>query len=290
MPEPEGKRPGSAANSSVTGKREDSRVERQSWKEMILVARQLRHSRPRRRRGRFSGLYKVLSILIVAAAVALACVVFFRINSIEVAGNVRYTAEEIIEASGINTGENLISLSRSRVSAAICTQLPYVENVTIKKVLPDGVVLKVEERVASATVDSAEGRWLISAQGKLLEKDNGTIQAVNIIGLTAVGPYPGGMLQVAEEEQNTLRYVAALLAELEIRGWLSQCTVLDCTAATSMTLDYGIYQVKLPRGGDYGYYLRLTESALASGKIPDGVGGTLDLTVAEGKVNFRPGK
>ena len=56
-----------------------------------------------------------------------------------------------------------------------------------------------------------------------------------------------------------------------------------------MTLDYGIFQVKLPRGGDYGYYLSLTESALASGVIPEGVGGSLDLTVMEGKVYFRPG-
>lgn len=252
------------------------------------MARQRRHSRPRRRRGRFSGLYKALSILIVAVAVVLACVVFFKINSVEVEGNARYTAEEIIEASGIRIGDNLIGLSRSRVSAAICTQLPYVENVSIRKVLPDGVVLKVAERVAAASVDSAEGHWLISAQGKLLERDGGTVQAIHISGLTAVGPYPGGMLQVAEEEKNTLRYVEELLTELENRGWLGQCTAIDCSAATSMTLDYGIYQVKLPRGGDYSYCLRLTESALASGVIPEGVGGVLDLTVTEGKVNFRP--
>ena len=251
------------------------------------MARQRRHSRPKRRRGRFSGLYKVLSILIVAAAVVLACVVFFRVNSVTVEGNVRYTAEEIISASGIQIGDNLVALSRSRVSAAICTQLPYVENVSIRKALPDGVVLKVTERVAAASVESAEGRWLISAQGKLLELDNGTIQAVDVTGLTAVGPYPGGMIQVAEEEETTLRYVKALLAELESHGWLGQCTAIDCTAAASITLDYGIYQLKLPRSEDYSYYLSLTEGALASGRIPEGVGGTMDLTVVEGKVYFR---
>ena len=253
------------------------------------MARQRRHARPRRRRGRFSGLYKVLSVMLVAAAVVLACVVFFRVNSVEVMGNVRYTAEEIIEASGIKTGDNLVGLSRSRVSAAICTKLPYVENVNIKKVLPDGVVLRVSERVAAASVESAEGRWLISAQGKLLEKDTGAAKSVAISGLTAVGPYPGGMIQVAEEDENTLNYVTQLLAQLESHGWLAQCTALDCSAVTSMTLDYGIYQVKLPRGGDYDYCLRLTESALTSGTIPEGVGGSLDLTVVEGKVYFRPG-
>lgn len=251
------------------------------------MARQRRHSRPKRRRGRFSGLYKALSILIVAAAVVLACVVFFRVNSVEVVGNMRYTAEEIIKASGIKEGDNLVGLSRSRVSAAICTQLPYVENVSIRKALPDGVVLKVTERVAAASVESAEGRWLISTQGKLLELDNGTVQTVAITGLTAVGPYPGGMIQVAEEAENTLRYVKGLLAELESMGWLGQCTAIDCSAATSMTLDYGIYRLKLPRSGDYSYYLRLTESALNSGRIPEGVGGVMDLTVEEGKVYFR---
>ena len=253
------------------------------------MARQRRHTRYRRRRGRFSRLYKVLSVLLVAAAVVLACVGFFRVNDLEVSGNVRYTVEEIIEASGIETGDNLIVLSRSRVSAAICTKLPYVENVSIKKVLPDKVVLRVSERVAAASVESSEGRWLISAQGKLLEQDNGAIRSVRITGLTAIVPYACGMLQVAGEEEATLGYVTQLLTQLESHGWLEQCTALDCTAASFMTLNYGIYQVKLPRGGDYGYYLSLTESALASGSILEGVGGSLDLTVVEGKVYYRPG-
>ena len=129
------------------------------------MAQRRRHSRPRKRRGRFGGLYKVLSVLLAAAAVIVACVVFFRVNTIEVVGNVRYTAEEIIEASGIKMGDNLITLAGGRVSAAIRAQLPYVEGVTLQRAYPDGLVIRVTERVAAASVDSAEGRWLISAQG-----------------------------------------------------------------------------------------------------------------------------
>ena len=251
------------------------------------VARQRRHSRPKRRRGRFGGLYKALSILLAAAAVIVACVVFFRVNSVEVTGNVRYTAQEVIEASGIKMGDNLVGLSRGRVSAAIRTQLPYVESVAVQKVLPDGVVLKVTERVASASVDSAEGRWLMSSQGKLLEKDDGSIRAIQIAGLTATGPYAGGMIQVAEEEGATLGYVKGLLTALEEHGLITQCTALDCSAVTYITLDYGIYRLKLPRDEDYDYYLLLTERALASGTIPEGQRGTLDLTVVKGKAYFR---
>ena len=57
------------------------------------MARQRRHKRSVRRRGRFSGLYKVLSIMLAAGAIAAACIVFFRVNTMEVEGNVRYTAQ-----------------------------------------------------------------------------------------------------------------------------------------------------------------------------------------------------
>lgn len=257
------------------------------------MARQRRHAPSRKRRGRFRLIYKFLSILVVTAAVILACVVFFKINSIEVTGNVRYTAEEIIEASGIKTGDNLIVLPRSRISAAIRTQLPYVERVVIQRAPPDRVVLKVTERVAAASVDSAEGRWLITTQGKLLEQTAGG-QCLEVTGLTALAPYAGGMVQVAEEEQNTLDYVLELLGELEGRGILGQCTALDCSAVTSLTLDYGIYHIKLPRGGDYSYYVSLAlsalDSGLSSGKLQEGQGGTLDLTVTKGKAIFKPSR
>ena len=146
--------------------------------------------------------------------------------------------------------------------------------------------------MAAASVDSAEGRWLISSQGKLLEKDNGAIRTIQITGLTAVGAYAGGMLQAAEEEQLTLEYVTELLVVLERQGMLTQCTALDCTAATSMTLNYGIYRLRLPRGGDYSYCVQLAQSALSKGledgKILEGQGGVLDLTVSDGKARFRP--
>ncbi len=257
------------------------------------MARQRRHKRrPSRRRGRFSGLYKVLSVLLVAAAIIVACVVFFRVNTIQVEGNVRYTAQEIIDASGIKTGDNLIALPSSRVSAIIRAQLPYVEGVAIQRTYPDVLVIHVTERVAAASVDSAEGRWLISTQGKLLEKDNGAIHTIQITGMTAVGPYAGGMLQTEEEEVLTLEYVKSLLTVLESHGMLEQCTTLDCTSASSITLEYGIYHLCLPRGGDYDYYIQLARSALDTGlrdgKIQEGQSGLLDLTITDGKAHFRP--
>ena len=88
------------------------------------MARQRRHVSRRGRRGRFRGLYRVLSVLAVAVALVVACVVFFRVNEVTVSGNQRYTALQIVEASGIKLGDNLITLSKSRVAGNLIAKLP----------------------------------------------------------------------------------------------------------------------------------------------------------------------
>ena len=251
------------------------------------MARQRRHKTRRRRRGRFRGLYSFLSVLLVAVAVIAACVVFFRVNEVTVEGNVRYTVQEVVEASGIQTGDNLVSLSKSEIASRIRTKLPYVESVSIHRKFPDGVELTVRERSAVASVTSSSGRWLISSQGKLLEKQSDQ-QVVEIYGFGAVSPYAGGTLQVREKEMATLSYALELLTALENRELLSLCTTLDCSADTYLVLKYDIYVLKLPRGCDYDYKLRMLINALGHENMPQGVPGTFDFTIDEKSVNFTP--
>ena len=62
------------------------------------------NKRKRRDRGRFGFLYKALSLVIILVAVAAGCVVFFRVEEIAVSGAGKYTAQEIIDASGVEKG------------------------------------------------------------------------------------------------------------------------------------------------------------------------------------------
>lgn len=50
-----------------------------------MAARRNRRGR-RRNRGRFSALYKLLSVLIIFAAILMGCVVFFRVSTVEITG------------------------------------------------------------------------------------------------------------------------------------------------------------------------------------------------------------
>ena len=61
-----------------------------------MAARKKR--RGRRRRGRFSFLYKFLSTLLILAAMVTGCIIFFRVNTVVVVGETRYSESEILDA------------------------------------------------------------------------------------------------------------------------------------------------------------------------------------------------
>lgn len=255
------------------------------------MARERRHkSRPRRRRGRFSGLYKLLSVLLVTAAVAGACMVFFRVNEISVAGSARYSDQQIIDVSGIQQGDNLIAIPRGKIANRIIHELPYIRSVSIDWALPDRVVLTVKEHAAVAAVSDGSRWWYISAQGRLLEQS--AVQGpMRVTGLTAVEPEAGRDLEVSEQQQARLSYVLSLLSALEERGAMADCSALDCATTGVLWLDYLGFRLKMPTTGDFDYYLYCLEQIFETeGSVVSREGsGTFDFTGADGRVIYAPG-
>lgn len=242
-------------------------------------------TRRRRRRGRFAFLYRFISVVLAAAALLAACLVFFRIDRVTVEGNARYTAQEIADASGIRQGDNLIALPKGRIANRILLELPYVAAVSIHRAFPDGAVLVISEHTAAAAVEGAGGWWYISAQGKLLEQSDAP-GPLRISGITAVEPAAGEKLTVAEEERDKLSYVLSLLAALEKQGMLSDCAALDCAGTGYFSLAYRNFTLKIPTTGDYSRMFLLLEEALQSGKVSAEEQGTFDFTITEGRVYY----
>ena len=79
-------------------------------------------------------MYAPVSFLIVLAALIFGMSVFFRVAGIEVSGNEFYSDEEIIEASGIEEGDNLFFINRITAITRIRARLPYVESAAIRQI------------------------------------------------------------------------------------------------------------------------------------------------------------
>ena len=114
---------------------------------------------------------RLLIMLAVVAAVVFGVAIFFKIHTVEVQGNTIYSANEVIAASGIQSGDNLFTLNKEAAAGNIKAGLPYVETVSINRFLPDKVVIEVKESDAVFAVTSdTNTTWLINSVGKALEQ------------------------------------------------------------------------------------------------------------------------
>ncbi len=125
--------------------------------------------RRRRRTGRQALHY--LLILAVAAAImaALSLTVFFKIETVEVTGLTKYAAEEVIQASGVQVGQNLFRVSEKKVNGLLTQQFPYIQEVTLKRSYPARLTLEVTQAQPLGAALTAAGYVLIGNNGRILE-------------------------------------------------------------------------------------------------------------------------
>lgn len=262
----------------------------------------MRHNRKRKRgRRRFGLLFKLLCGAALVAAATLGATVFFQVETIAVVGNSRYTAQEVIDASGVQIGDNLFQMNKNQISQRILQQLPYVGEVSPQRGLPSTLTIQVTEISAAARVevyqeaslqaettdesggaeedssgqtDGAEGEeeepqtladqpWLISTSGKLLEVAPEGSGALSVTGLTVLAPQSGTMLAVPQEQQYRLDALKELLSALEGMGQLDQVSSIDLTHSTWVGMRYrGTFDARLPLGEDLSHSLAVLSAAV----------------------------
>ena len=249
-----------------------------------------RHSN-RRHRGGFSVLYKLLSILIICTAIIVALTLFFRVDTIVVSGQERYTSQEIQDATGIAQGDNLFLLNKYDVAQNIVKALPYVEEIRISRKLPDTLLIEVRECGTPLALVQDGSAWLISPGGKIVEqKSAAEVRDSGIIdGCKLLAPSVGTPLALATEYADQQTSLLELLAALEDAGMLKQVDAIHLDDAGKVIMDYaGRFAVEMPYNADYAMKLKALRLSLESGKIQDNMTGTFDLMQENGDAYFRP--
>ena len=250
-----------------------------------------RNSNRRRRRGSFGFLYKLLSTLAICAVVVAALTLFFRVDTIEVTGTERYTAQEITDASGVSIGDNLFLLNKYSVDQEIKAALPYVQELRINRRLPDTLVIQVQECGTPMAVIQEGSAWLVSPAGKIVEQmEPSAAEGYAVIdGCQLLAPSVGTSLALATEYAGQQQSLLDLLAALEEAGLVEKVNAIHLSDLSVLRMDYdGRFSVELPYGADYGYKLRFLTAALEKGAIQDNQTGTIQLTRDDGEVNFIP--
>lgn len=253
---------------------------------------------------------KLVAMLGVVLALTLGLTIFFKIQVIQVTGNEKYTAQEIVEASGVELGENLLAFGKSGAAGRILTELPYVGTVQIGIKLPNTVNIDIVELSASFVLEDTEGQWwLTDGSGKILEQADAQSLSgyIQVKGIRILPTKVGRTMEVAEDPQTgeepedflqeqtgnaAERGDAALkiMETLAKRDRSGRITIVDVTRLYDIQVWYGeTYQVLLSGPADLSYKVRYMVDAVEYLTAEGYYGGILDLSAREtGKAVFTP--
>ena len=201
----------------------------------------------------FSG--PIMFFLVVVATIFVMSV-FFRITNIQVEGNSHYSDEEIIRAIDIEEGDNLFFFDRFAALSRVFAKLPYVEEVSVERSLPNKVIITVTESQALAYLVLGDEMWTIDHSCKVLGKATDE----ELSGLIAVeGVDPGTLLigeplKTKDDDEVLVDYLAQVLDQLEGRGLYKN----------HVSFDYGDqYTVKLGGPGKTEYKFGMLVSVMS---------------------------
>jgi len=247
----------------------------------------------RRHRGSFGFLYKLLSVLLICAAIITAMTLFFRVDEIAVTGQKRYTAEEIQAASGVELGSNMYLLNKNDVVRSIMRELPYVESIRINRKLPDTLLIEVQEGGRPFALVQDGAAWLISASGKIVEQlpEEEAGQYGLISGCQLLAPSVGTPIALATEYASQQSSLLALLEALDDAGLTENVDGVRLDDLSYLNMDYiGRFTVRMAYGADYGRELEKLTLTLANEVVQSNMTGTIDLRLKSGKVFIIPGQ
>lgn len=237
-----------------------------------------------RRRSRFSA---PISFAIAVIAVIFVMSVSFRVRDIQVFGNSHYTQQEIINAIDIEEGDNLFFFDRFAAITRVFAKLPYVEEVSIERALPDKVIINVTENQAVAYLKLGAELWTMDAKCKIL----GTAAEGEAEGLIEItGFNPGTLLineplSTADNDERAVNYLKSILYQITERGISYQVTKIDFSSVNNVNMSYaGKYTVRLGDPSNTERKFSMVISAVS--QLLDGDSGIIDVTDGS-TVHFR---
>ncbi len=243
--------------------------------------RRTKRRRQRQSEYRRSGVFaRLMVMLAVVAAVVLGVAIFFRVHTVEVQGNKIYSQEQVVQASGLESGDNLLMVNRAAVAGSIKARMPYVRDVSVSPVMPDTVVIQVKESDIAALVRSDVGaRWYLNTEGRVLGStvEGFRGQIVELSGFTITAPKAGEPAVAAEGQAENMEAALQVVHQMEGTGLIGEVTALDAGKAYDLLL-YCDNRLEIQLGGSEQLEYKIQYLQLVMDELEPYQSGVIDLT------------
>ncbi len=111
----------------------------------------------------------LLLVLVGIIGTVLAFTVFFKIDTIKVAGTTVYPQKVVVKTSGVEVGESLLLTNSSAIAQNLMSSLPYIGSVSIERELPSTLIINVTDTFVAGAFMNKGTFVLINDSGKVLD-------------------------------------------------------------------------------------------------------------------------
>ena len=188
-------------------------------------AQAVRRAQKRRRTHgffKFLGLLTVLTIALVVGQQTL-----FRLETVYVVGNVEKTPQQVVTASGLVRGRNMISIEEEDVAEALSHDHTIIFK-GMQKEYPNTIYLYIEERKTVAAMQWLGILYTLDGEGVVMAESTSSIPPAGIPVVTGfrVSNISVGQ-QLAVRSQGQLEAYRVIMEELELQVYQSQVSEIN---------------------------------------------------------------
>ena len=251
---------------------------------MSLKEIQERIERKKRRRKK-----RVLTVLLMFA---LSCGVafllkapYFMVEKVTISGQLEIPKGFVEESARALFGENIFLMKTQTITEHL-KKHPYFSSAEIKRVLPNGISIKVKEHTAKVNYYSNGVYSLLTEQGQLLDMGANPIEGVTLIDTR---PLPELGANIYEDAPEKMRILETFVILHERNTSVVELPVLDLTESSNIRTYYHDTEIRLGYGDSLKEKLNAAINIILSGHL-DEVKGYLDLAYVDDPVIFDAGR
>lgn len=230
----------------------------------------------KKRRTNYSLYVSLVLLVVIAAFAVLSTTVLFKIESIVITGDSVYTTDEILAASGIKGGDNLLRTNMSKCRDRITGELVYIETAEVKRVFPATVSIKVTACKQTVNVVAKDNCFVLSRYGKVLEIQDKPIK--NILTITGAVPAENTVISKKFEcDDKNKTEIFYRLVDVYINNLDGKINSFDMTDYLNISCVYdNRINIEFGAASDLDYKLKLAADILSQ-KISPTSEGTLKM-------------
>lgn len=232
--------------------------------EKTLIERQNSGKRIRRRK-RMMNVYAFTVIIIVLTIGVTMCFTFlFNIDKIIVSGESEdYTSLQIVEASEINAGDNMLRLDARKAEQNILDKLTYVETAEVGRDFPSTLKITVTRCIPGFNIRYDGGVLLVSRKGKILSDGEVYTDIENIPIISGYMPSEKSVGKMTKSESSDKDAAFAQILKRFENGDGKNISSVDITNEYDIVVTYRNGMIfRMGNWSNMSYKLDLAESVM----------------------------